>query len=113
MEERRKHHHFLAFRHSSFDISSSSDIMRLVPGSGHPQGGAPGGPPITPSCTAGPSHRLPHRRTPSWERSVCKIKRSKDQKISLENKNQKIILQNKKINRSVWKVKTKRSVCKA
>merc|ERR1719460_2620371 len=59
MEERRKHHHFLTFRHSSFDISSSSDIMRLVPGPGHPQGGAPGGAPITPSCTAGPSHRLP------------------------------------------------------
>merc|ERR1719175_560647 len=34
MEERRKHHHFLTFRHSSFDISSSSDIMRLVPGPG-------------------------------------------------------------------------------
>merc|ERR1719341_1182373 len=32
MEERRKHHHFLTFKHSSFDISSSSDIMRLVPG---------------------------------------------------------------------------------
>merc|ERR1719430_2048489 len=56
MEERRKHHHLLTFRHSSFDISSSSDIMRLVPGPGHPQGGAPGGAPITPSCTAGPSH---------------------------------------------------------
>merc|ERR550532_1333344 len=34
MEERRKHHHFLTFRHSSFEISSSSDIMRRVPGSG-------------------------------------------------------------------------------
>ena len=27
----------------------TSDIMRLVPGPGHPQGGAPGGAPITPS----------------------------------------------------------------
>merc|ERR550532_2214518 len=61
MEERRKHHHFLTFRHSSFEISSSSDIMRLVPGSGHPQGGVPGGP---------TDPHPPHRRTPSWERSV-------------------------------------------
>merc|ERR1719422_445005 len=49
MEERRKLHHFLTFRHSSIDISSSSDIMQLVPGPEHPQGGAPAAPPITPS----------------------------------------------------------------
>merc|ERR1719410_1082181 len=59
MEERRKHHHFLTFRHSSIDISSSSDIMRLVPGPGHPQGGAPAAPPITPSRAAGPFTSFP------------------------------------------------------
>merc|ERR1719222_1417227 len=68
MEERRKHHHFLTFRHSSFDISSSSDIMRLVPGPGHPQGGAPGGAP-----THHPAQPALHIASPTVGRRLGKI----------------------------------------